>query len=54
MTKPSESTLESSVLDWLQALSYQTGFAPEMALAPPLRALSELGFLGLLDGYDYS
>lgn len=26
-----ESTLESSVLDWLQAFGYQTGFAPELA-----------------------
>jgi len=29
--KTTESTLESSVLDWLQDLGYQTGFAPEMA-----------------------
>ena len=31
MSKTTESTLESSVLDWLQALGYQTGFAPELA-----------------------
>ncbi len=31
MPKTSESTLESSVLDWLQSLGYQTGFAPELA-----------------------
>jgi type I restriction enzyme R subunit len=31
MSKTSESTLESSALEWLQDLGYQTGFAPELA-----------------------
>jgi len=35
MPKTTEFTLESSVLDWLQALGYQTGFAPELAPGTP-------------------
>jgi type I restriction enzyme R subunit len=31
ITKTTESTLESSALDWLQDLGYQTSFAPELA-----------------------